>query len=319
MELFDILAVANSVNTNLTEMRGRFFNVIKEPLFVGNPLLVQPKDMFAVYRTDTNKLINPKSTGKDFLPMQQEEFLTNIVATVHDNNADLDLSKLTFTEFNGGSNIEFKIELDPMEFINKAEILDKTRMFLSFSTSYDGSKSNLISLFTEREICTNGLTVKDVKAMLKGRNTLGGKAKILSYALEVGRVLKGVQDFKLRCEALNKIEVSKETIEAMKKQIFGTNLAELVASDKKNTAKIENILSAFDESVELEFSRTGATAFGLLQGVTHYTNHVANRSKTITDEEFIRFHSGAKMNDKAQDFLFKMIKFVPSQNEYVMA
>jgi len=275
--------------------------------------------MWAVYRTDLNTQINPKSTGKDFIPMQQKEFLTNIMATVQDHNADLDLSKLTFTEFNGGANIEFKIELDPLEFVNKAELLDKTRMFLTFSTSYDGSKSNMISLFTERLVCTNGMTVKNVKAQLKGRNTLGGKAKILSYALEVGKVLKGVQDFKLRAEALNKITVSKAQIEAMKKQIFGTNLAELLASDKKNITKMTNILETFDKALEIEFERTGETAFGLLQGVTYYTNHLANTSKSISNEEYIRFHTGANINDKAQDFLNSMIKFDVKNEEYVMA
>ena len=67
------------------------------------------------------------------------------------------------------------------------------------------------------------------------------------------------------------------------------------------------ILENIEKSIALEFARTGETAFGLLQGVTHYTNHVANTSKTISDAEYIRFYQGNVTNNKAQQILFALL------------
>jgi hypothetical protein len=44
----------------------------------------------------------------------------------------------------------------------------------------------------------------------------------------------------------------------------------------------------------------------LLQGATYYTNHLANSSKKISNDEYIRNFQGAKT--KAQELVFAMLK-----------
>jgi hypothetical protein len=65
------------------------------------------------------------------------------------------------------------------------------------------------------------------------------------------------------------------------------------------------ILETLETAIALEFERTGITAFGLLQGNIH--NHLANSSKKISNDEYIRNFQGAKTNDKAQ-LVFAMLE-----------
>lgn len=314
MNTQDILQIAVATEQNIKNIQSKFYEVVKVPAnFEG---FEAPKDMFGIFNAKTKKPLSQKSMGKDFLPMQQQEFLDNILLTIHEFNADLDLSTLTFNTYSGGSKIDFRVRMHPISFKNDKGLEDITNMELSFSTSYDGSKSNRISLYTERLICTNGMTALKLEGELKGRNTLGGKTKILSYAKEVAEIVNGASEFKEKMIALDKIKLSKKQVEAFKKSLLGYNAetlnAEIIKAQSENKeipsqARKLTILENLENSIALEFSRTGETAFGLLQGVTHYTNHVANTSKSISNDEYIRFYQGAKTNDKAQEILFALI------------
>ena len=299
----DIFAQISLTQNVITEIQSRFFEVVKLPLTTGIAGFENP-DTFGVYKSIGGKALS--TMGKDFLPMQQQEFLDNIVETVHEFGADLDLDTLQFKEFSEGKRIEFSLKMHPISFKNNKGLQDITNLELTFATSYDGSKSSTISLYTERLVCTNGMVAKGLEGVLKGRNTIGGKAKILSYSKEVAKLVNQTQAFKEKMIALDKRTVSKTEIEKFKLQLLGYNSESLLAEEKSTTRK-ENILEALECSFDIEFERTGQTAFGLLQGVTHYTNHIANTSKTITDAEYIRFYNGAKLNDLAQKLTFELV------------
>ena len=314
MNTQSIIAEMTKASNNVSKIQSRFFEVVKIPAtFEG---FEAPKDMYGVFNAKTKQPLSQKSMGKDFFPMQQQEFLDNILATIHDFNADLDLSTLSFNSYSGGAKIDFRVRMHPISFKNDKGLNDITNMELSFSTSYDGSKSNRISLYTERLVCTNGMTALKLEGELKGRNTLGGKTKILSYAKEVAEIVNGSKDFREKMIALDKIKISKKQVEAFKQSLLGYNaetlakeiqIAELANMPIPNQGRKLGILENIEKSIALEFARTGETAFGLLQGVTHYTNHVANTSKTISDAEYIRFYQGNVTNNKAQQILFALL------------
>jgi hypothetical protein len=68
------------------------------------------------------------------------------------------------------------------------------------------------------------------------------------------------------------------------------------------TAK-QNILNNVQESIALEFSRTGSTLWGLVNGITHYTNHVA---RTDDRNDYLLVGGGLKLNDTAQKVALEM-------------
>lgn len=323
--LENVLGNINSTKNNLELVEKKLFEVVKVPLlarpnwtirqflqnpksifidWLRNPFYKAPVELYGVYKTKGGNALGVM--GSQFVPMQPREFYDNIVATVHEFGADLDLDTLKFKEYCGGSKIEFSIKMHPLSFKNDKGLNDITNLEVTFSTSYDGSKSNVISLYTERLVCTNGMVANKLQGTLKGRNTISGKAKILSYSKELAEIVNGANEFKEKMEALDKVKVSKEQIEAFKMSLLGYNKASLLASEKPETRKY-NILEELDKAINIEFERTGQTAFGLLQGVTYYTNHIANTSKTISDAEYIRFNQGFKTNEKAQEILFELV------------
>jgi hypothetical protein len=309
----NIFATIGQTQANIANIQDQFFTVEKIAMLpsfinIGGVELKNPTDMYGIYDTTNGKLLSQKSMGKDFLPMQQQEFLDNILSTIHEFGADLDLETLQFKTWSEGAKIEFSVKMHPISFKNDKGLNDITNMFMTFSTSYDGSKSNRISIFTERLVCLNGMTALKLSGELKGRNTLGGKTKILSYAREVAYIFNSGEEFRTKMIALDSIKVTKEQIENFKKDLLGYNTASLLASDEKNVTRRMTILETLETAIALEFERTGITAFGLLQGATYYTNHLANSSKKISNDEYIRNFQGAKTNDKAQELVFAMLE-----------
>lgn len=290
----------NSTEKHLKAIEARFFEVVKVQLHPNIEGFISP-DNYGVYKGTGGEALSVM--GKDFVPMQQKEFMDSIIHTVFECGSDLDLETLEFKEFKGGRQIEFSISLAPLDFENSMGLRDVTENRLTFSTSYDGSKSSAISLYTVRQVCSNGMMGWGMETVLKGKNTAGGKSKILTYCDEVMHIVEEVKKFNIKMKQLDIQKVGKAEVEAFKLKLLGYNKETLAKSEKNETKKL-NILDKINESIEIEFARTGETKFGLLQGITHYTNHVANNSKTITDEEFIRFYNGAKMNDKAQELVF---------------
>jgi hypothetical protein len=48
--------------------------------------------------------------------MQQQEFLDNILSTIHEFGADLDLETLQFKTLSEGAKIEFSVKMHPISF-----------------------------------------------------------------------------------------------------------------------------------------------------------------------------------------------------------
>jgi hypothetical protein len=333
-------------NENIKRVERQLFKVTKMgdliPKVAGKGNVFLPiTDKFGIYKTTGGQCLG--TVGKVFVPMQPSEFLENIKETVKDFGAKLDLETLTFTEYCGGSRIEFRIEIEPIRFQNARqraknsgktlkELTDKdediTKLFLTFTTSYNGSKPNVISLFTERLVCTNGMVANKLEGTLRGKNTMNGKLNILSYGEEVAKIINGTKDFKQKMIELDMIKLNKQQIEDLKLKIFGFNAeTENIKKEKmKNPTKSKNelLLEKIDESIKMEFHRTGQTAFGLLQGVTYYTNHVANvkegkQKQKYSNSEYIRFNQGVKINNKAQELLFGLIEPKNRKKELVLA
>lgn len=268
-----------------------------------------PVGKFGVYKTSGGNALGVM--GNDFTPMQPIEFFDCIVETVQQFGADLDLKTLQFKQFLNGSKIEFSIKMFPISFKNNKGLQDITNMELTFSTSYDGTKSNIITLYTERLVCMNGMVAKGIEGYIKGRNTESGKTRILTFVEELAEIINSGNEFRKKMQELDKKKVTKKQIEEFKLNLFGYN-RETLNNDKDDNGEVKantfkhNFLDIAEEAFEEEFKRTGQTLFGLLQGATNYTNHYAVRSEQISQDEYIRFFQGAKVNDKAQELVFAM-------------
>jgi len=276
-----ILASVNSAEQNLINVENRLFKVIKAPI---------PAESY--FDEETGKTIELEASTEDFNiftdkgkrlgvmkgqfePMQPKELYDNIISTVHEFGADLDLSTLSFKTFSGSKKIEFSISLKPFTFINNKKVLDETNLFVTFSTSYDGSKSNTIALYTQRVVCTNGMVANKLQGTLKGRNILSGKAKILSYAKELAEIINGADEFREKMQALDKIKLNRVQIEEFKKKLFKINKAELLKIEEE--AKALDIKEGNTDNKNLKKARQkNGRSHGILDGfdLARFNTHI---------------------------------------------
>lgn len=266
-----LFASTTQAQANLETVESQLFKVIKAPI---------PAESYR--DEETGKTIELEASTEDFNiftdggkrlsvmkgqfePMQPKEFYDNIISTVHEFGADLDLSTLRFRTFSDSRKIEFSISLKPFTFINNKKVLDETNLYVTFSTSYDGSKSNTIALYTQRVVCTNGMVANKLQGTLKGRNIMSGKAKILSYAKELAEIINGADEFREKMIALDKIKLNRAQIEEFKKKLFKFNKAELLKAEEE--AKALDVKEGNTDNKNLKKARQkNGRSHGILEG-----------------------------------------------------
>lgn len=236
--------------------------------------------------------------GSQFEPMNLELFLDCIQQSVMSSNLDLDLTKLTYHEYYGGSKIEFKLPYQRFE-IQSPMVGDVLETSLSFRTGFDGKTKMSLGFYSLRLWCTNGAKnwKKDVDLSLK--NTLLNQSKVLYFTNEI---ITAAEQVKSHVNLLN---------EAVKKPIIQADidkfLTDLTGYDVKGyhelTTRKRNILDAINQSVATEMQNTGTNLFSLLQGVTRYTTHNLGKG----NPEALLFEKGADMNQIAHTLVADMV------------
>lgn len=287
----EILKNLNTEMNKVEAIRGQLFNVEKVQLVPCKEGFDVPNS-FGMYKTTGGEAIGV--VGKDFTATQPVALLDGLVG------CGLDLSKMTYSELNGGSKIYFDIPAGQIAFKNIRGIEDVTDVSVRVQTGYDGSTSTSLYIFTHRLVCSNGMkaTVTEFKAKFK--NTAGNQGKALSLCHDVSKAIDNLTKLEQLYIDMDKITVNQTVVDDYLKAVANIDIK---IKDEWSTRKT-NMYQEMMGSINLEFSRTGATAFGLLQGTTHYTNHVASGSGS---EEYILLNTGAKMNDKAMKFLSNLV------------
>jgi hypothetical protein len=107
--------------------------------------------------------------------------------------------------------------------------------------------------------------------------------------------------FKLENELKN-VKQKLNNVSATKDKFFTTN--KVTKKDLLSFSSLD-IIDDVKECIEWEFKETGATAFGLFNGITHYTNHFA---KGRENNDYLFTEQGARTNDKALKEILVMVK-----------
>jgi len=142
-----------------------------------------------------------------------------------------------------------------------------------------------------RLICTNGMKANTTEFSTAFKNTTGNSHNINNLCSDVAKSLNMYNDLESIILSLNGQEVKQKDITTFVQQLTGINPT---ADDTSSRSK--NIYDAMLNSIEIEIQRTGASKWGLLNGVTYYTNHVAS---TENREEYILLEKGSVLNNEA--------------------
>ena len=132
---------------------------------------------------------------------------------------------------------------------------------------------------------------------LKVKHTTNMNVKALLFCEELFNTIAKVQETKKIWQQMDSTQVTVSTAKAFAMAIAGAKKNEVLSTRKKG------ILDKVNQAISIEFQRTGTTAYGLMQGATYYTNHLASGYS----EEYINTMQGKKTNELAQRLAMELV------------
>jgi hypothetical protein len=278
---------------NIDAIRQRLIQPKKIQLHSGIDGFNSP-DAYGIYRHTGGEALGV--VGKQYEPADLDLFLTGIVESAI--ATGLDLSKLTYNEYCGGSKIIFDIPLQDFD-IPSPMVGDTLATKLQFKTGFDGLTKVSLGFYAYRLWCANGAKSWKKDIGLSYKNTANNHAKTMAYSHEILKAIANVNEYQNSLKTLIETPVTNAQAEAFYLKLTGTSLQDA----KEISTRRRNIMDAINNSVAIEMQNTGANLFSLLQGATRYTTHEAANGS----EEKLMFASAAKTSDLAHQLIFEMV------------
>lgn len=292
----NILSDLQSGNANIEAIKSKLFDVVKVPLKTGIKKYPNPIK-FGVYKKigGENSLLG--DVGKDFIPTQPKLLFNEFENCLYDTDARM--QEVKYLELKGGSKIVFEAPFKTIGFKNLKGKNDEMIVKLNLATGFDGLTKTSLFISCYRMVCANGMKAWRTEFAVSFKNTKGNVGKASSLCHDIAKATDQINDFEAYIQQLNRTSVDKAKVEEFLFKTLGYNQA--LYSELHGTKKI--ILDNVQESIELEFSRTGSTLWGLVNGITHYTNHVA---KADDRNDYLLVGAGLKLNNEAQKVALEM-------------
>lgn len=313
----DALEFLNKVETNyanIEEIRSKLLKAEKRQLIACNEHVIgwdnegKPSEFsysvakgynipnaYGVYREGGGLPLGV--VGEGFVPANLEYFLDSVVQSIVNSGKDLDLSELTYHEYNGGRRIAFRIPLKDF-FIGEPKKGDVTKLALSFRTGFDGKTKNTIHGDAYRIWCDNGCGAWNSELSIGFKNTKTAEVKRTLFVNEVINQVDMLENYQQFLNSLTEIEITQEQIDNFLSDLLGEPLDDIRKSKLKN-----NRLIKIENAIQTEVDNTDMTLFSLLQGITRHTTHNVARG----DYNQIHFNGTAsRMNDRAHELINAM-------------
>lgn len=299
------MELLNALNKGINNIKGienGLFDVLNLPLYppsfgaiksangqfqIGGEF-IRPES-FATYKNTGG---HPLGTiGKDYVPTQPKDLFNAFTNCLIE--ANYDLSTVKYTEVKGGKRVRFSVDYDSIGFKNAKGNQDDLGTKIVLETGYDGKTKTTFSIETIRMICSNGMIIKDSHMNVAFKNTKGNFGKIFIACDNILSMGENIDLYKEQLLSYNSKAISTKEVNVMLKKTLGYDQTERTELSKTKNARLDEVMS----SIELEFSRTGSTVWGLLNGITHFTNHIADTDNRI---DYLNFGAGLKTNNIAQ-------------------
>jgi hypothetical protein len=277
---------------NLNKIVTSLFDVQKVQL-VSSVEGYDTPESFGIYNTTNKRCLGV--VGSQYTPTQPAELMGNFIECLPVES----LEKMKYSELKGGSKILFSSPFKTISFKNLRGQQDESIININLQTGYDGLTKTSLFLSTYRLICSNGMKANFTEFTASFKNTQGNKNKINNICTDVAKSLNMFDNLEQLILHLNSVPVTQLAVKNFLHSLTGINI------DKKEeeSTRALNIYNDLLQSIEIEFRRTGASAWGLLNGVTHYTNHVATAENR---QDYILVDKGETLNRKAQELVSVM-------------
>jgi len=299
LNTMEILSNLSSGNANIEAIKAQLFEVQNVPLYT-NIDKFTPPNAFGIYKTTGGQPFGV--LGKDFTPQQPVALFDSFTQCLIE-NTNADLSKVKYHEMKGGAKIRFEVPIKTIGFTNLKGQQDESIISLNIQTGFDGYTATSLYLSLYRMVCANGMKANVTEFKSKFKNTIGNVGKVQLLCDDVTKALDTSDNLTETLTRLNKIEITTARKNEFIKAVLGYNNA----TKEELTTRKRNILQKVEESIALEISRSGGNLWGLLNGITYYTNHQAREFKSVEEStQYIFCETGESLNKKAFDTVMAM-------------
>jgi phage/plasmid-like protein (TIGR03299 family) len=279
------------------ELAGLDYQVIKTPMLAkvrGAGKVVVP-DHFATVRKDTNEVLGV--VGRRYEIIQNQDAFVFFDAIVGQGQAIFETAGAL-----GNGNKTFITAKMP-SYVRITGTDDITEMYVVLTNTHDGSGSVIAAVTGIRIVCENTMRIalKNTVNKVAIRHTTNAERNLA----QAHKLLGISNDYITKMnEAFNSLALKKIT-DAKAKQL----IENLFYSEKNDSTRIKNIRESVLESYYsgIGQEKVVGTAFGLLNGITHYTSHVKEYKDADTKfENLLMDGASAKITDKAFELLLAM-------------
>ena len=278
-------------------MSKNLFKVTKLQLHTGMENFASPS-AFAIFKTTGGQALGV--VGKDFTPTQPQFLYDQFAECI--SARELDPSKISFQELHGGKKIIIKSQVKEFTMKNAVKKNDALSFEACLTTGYDGKTQTSMFINVERLICTNGMKALNTEFQVKFKNVRGNIGKANMLCNDLTTAINSIEELQAQYTRLAARKITKKEHEDFIFKVTGMKLSDYA----QLTARKQRILDSINESVAIEMKSAGSTAWALMNGITHFTNHVASpRNGNTTD--FLYVDSGLFLNNKAQRFALELL------------
>ncbi len=275
------------------KLAGLGYNVIKEPLLTESGILVP--DHFATKRDDNNVILGV--VGNRYQVVQNKDAFTFFDAIVGQGQAIFETAGVL------GKGEKVFITAKMPSYIRIAGTDDITENYIILTSSHDGSGAIIAGMTSVRIVCANTLRLAlgSMISKVSIRHTTNANTKLA----QAHKLLGISNDYNTKANELFNALALKPVTDAQVKGLVET----LFPSESENSTRIDNIRDAVMGSyfAGVGQSKIIGTAWGVYNGITHYTSHVKEyKDASVKFENLLMDGAGAKLNDKALELLIAL-------------
>ncbi len=224
---------------------------------------IEASNYKAIHRNDNGQLLN--ISKKSYYPATNDKFL-EIVHKIHEMTS---FTICGYSEFGGGKKVlAYLKNQEPMKIGDFT-----TENYMIVGNSFDCSTGFFTGISNIVLRCTNQFSRINVKTNIRHNSKL---------MVNLDHLVKFYHDYtdqeselKKRFEVWNGISVSDELID-----LFVDDVLEIEDKNKISTVK-ENQRDDLFQSINREMLEMGKNAYGLFNGLTHYTTHIKTSREKI--------------------------------------
>ncbi len=282
-------------NENITKIENQLFDVEVKNLIVADPIF-KVKEWYGVFKSTGGTQLGV--VRNRFEPTQPKPVFLAFCDAILEYG--LDPAKMRYREIKDGEIVRFSIDLEPINFVNKFGKADTTIPTLNLQIGLNGKTQTSMFITTLRLVCTNGAKKTFTEFTTSFKNVKGNQGKIVGMFNDVVRCISEVDNIKEFYKKLNTVKVDDNAVKMYLGRLLELDLAKYGDFNKQKQQTIDLI----NNSINLEIGRTGATLFGLYNGLTHYANHEINTK----DSDSVLTGVGSRLIFKTEKLMLELAK-----------